>query len=80
MRKVNGATRAACFLMQFFFMSVKRRREIFIFEILTKTRACISKYFILSLKMKTIRAEQAKVHFVYFVQRDQHGIIEKHLT
>ena len=30
--------------------------------------------------MKTIRAKQAKVHFAYFVQRDQHGIIAKDLT
>ena len=27
--------------------------------------------------MKTIRAKQAKVHFAYFVQRDQHEIIAK---
>ena len=30
--------------------------------------------------MKTIRAKQAKVQFAYFVQRDQHRIIEKDLT
>ena len=30
--------------------------------------------------MKTIRAKQAKVHLAYFVRRDQHGIIAKHLT
>ena len=40
-----------------------------------------SKSSILSLYMKTIRAKQAKVHFAYLVQRDQHGIIiAKHLT
>ena len=27
----------------------------------------------------TIHAKQAKVHFAYFVQRDQHGITAKHL-
>ena len=32
------------------------------------------------LYMKTIRAKQAKVHSVYFIQRDQHGIIAKKLT
>ena len=30
--------------------------------------------------MKTIRAKQAKVHFGYFVQRDQHEIIARDLT
>ena len=30
--------------------------------------------------MITIRAKQAKVHLAYFVQRDQHGVIAKHLT
>lgn len=30
--------------------------------------------------MKTIRFRQAKVHFAYFVQRDQYGIVAKHLT
>jgi len=30
--------------------------------------------------MKTTRAKQAKVHFAYFVQRDQHGIIARDLT
>ena len=30
--------------------------------------------------MKTIRAKQAKVYFAYFVRRDEHGIIAKHLT
>ena len=29
--------------------------------------------------MKTIRAKQAKVYFVYFVQRDQHRIISNFL-
>ena len=38
------------------------------------------KLFIFCLCMKTIRAKQAKVHFVYFVQRDQHGVIAKDLT
>ena len=27
--------------------------------------------------MKTIPAKQEKVHFAYFVQRDQHGILAK---
>ena len=61
-------------------MSAKRRREIFTFEVLTTTGARSSKSFILCLYMKTIRAWQAKVHSVYLVQRDQHGIIEKDLT
>ena len=30
--------------------------------------------------MKTVRAKQGKEHFAYFVQRDQHGVIAKHLT
>ena len=57
--------------------STKRRREIFIFEVLTTTRAHNSKCFLLCLYMKTIGAKQAKVHSAYFVQHDQHGIIAK---
>ena len=52
---------------------------MFIFEVLTTTRARISKSFIPCLYMKTIRAKQAKVYFAYFVLRDQRGIITKHL-
>ena len=60
--------------------SAKWRREIFIFEVLTKTGARSSKSFILCLYMKIIRAKKAKVHSVYFAGRDQHGIIAKDLT
>ena len=40
--------------------SVKRRREILIFEVLSTSRARNSKFFILCLCMKIIRAKQAK--------------------
>ena len=56
--------------------SAKRRREIFIFEVLTTIRARGRKSLIICIYMKTIRAKQAKVHFAYFVLRDQHGIID----
>ena len=40
-----------------------------------------SKSFILCFYMETVRAKkQVKVYFTYFVQRDQHGVIAKHLT
>ena len=45
-----------------------------------QTRARSSKSFTLFLYVKTIRTKQAKVQFVYSVQRDQHGIIAKYLT
>ena len=76
----NRAARAARFLMQFFDVVSKWRREIFIFEVLTKTRARSSKSFILCLFMKIISAKQAMVYFAYFVQCGQHGIIENRLT
>ena len=60
--------------------SAKQRREFFIFEVLTTMQARSRKSFILFLCMKTIRPKQAKVHFAYFVQCDQLGIIAKHLT
>ena len=60
--------------------SAKRPREIFIFEVLTTTRAPSSKSFTLCLYMKTIPTTQAKVQFACFVQRDQHGIIAKYVT
>ena len=53
---------------------------MFIFEVLTTTRARSSKSFALCLFMKTIRAKQATVQFAYFVQREQHEIIAKDLT
>ena len=39
MRKNNRVARAARFLLQFLTKPAKRRREIFVFEVLTKTRA-----------------------------------------
>ena len=80
MKKNNRAARAARFLVQFLTKSAKRPREIFIFDVRTTMRALSSKSFILSLYMKTIRAKQAKGQFACFIQRDQHGIVTKHLT
>ena len=80
MKKNNRAARAARFLCNVLTYSAKRRREIFIFEVLTTTRARRIKSFSLCLYMKTIRIKQAKVHSAYFAQRDQHGIITKDLT
>ena len=66
--------RAARLLMSF----SKRRREIFLFEVLTATRARSSKSLILCLCMITIGTKQVKVHLAFFcMQRDQHGIIAK---
>ena len=76
MKKNNRAARAARFLVQCFdVVCQKRRREIFIFEVLTATGSRSSKSFLLCLYTKTIRDKQAKEHSAYFVQRDQHGII-----
>ena len=56
----------------------RQRPEIFADLIfLTTTRIRSTKSFILCLYRNTIRAKQAKVHFTYFVQRDQYGIIVK---
>ena len=76
MEKNNRAAHAARFLVQCFDVSAKRRREIFILEVLTTTRARSSKSFTLCLY---IRTKQAKVQFASFVQRDQNGIIAKYL-
>ena len=68
------------FWSNFLTWSAKRRREIFThFEILTTT-ASSSKSVVVCLHMKTICAKQANVHFAYFVQHDQLGIITEHLT
>ena len=69
--------------MQIYGLFYCRRRRGYLsslFEVLTTTGAHSSKFFILCLYMKTIRAKQAKVHFAYFVQRDQHGIIATDLN
>ena len=50
------------------------------FDSPTKVRGRGRKCLFLCLYMKTIRAKQAKVYFAYFVQRDQDGIISRHLT
>ena len=77
LRKNDRAARAARLLMSF----SKRRREIFLFEVLTATRARSSKSLILCLCMITIGIKQVKVHLAFFcMQRDQHGIIAKWLT
>ena len=60
--------------------SAKQRREFFIFEVLTTMQAHSRKSFILFRCMKTFRLKQAKLHFAYFVQCDQLGIIAKHFT
>ena len=54
-----------------------QRREMFIFEVLTTTRARSRSF---CLGVKAIRAKKAKVHFNHSLRRDQHGIIAKHLT
>ena len=51
-----------------------------VFEVLTTTQAPRSKPFILCLYIKSIRVNQAEVHWAYFVKSDQHGIIATHLT
>ena len=71
----------ARFLVQHFDVVCQTtKNEILIFEVLTTTRARSSKSFTLCLCVKIIRAKQAKVHFAYFAQHDQLGIIAKHLT
>ena len=80
MRKKSVLHVRHAFCCKFLTQSAKWRREISIFEVLTTTRAHSSKSFILCLWMKTIRANQAKVQFAYFVERDQLRIIAKHLT
>ena len=71
MRNVNRAPRAARFLVQ-----GSLANDDVTFLITTRARSSLS--FIFCLCMKTIGAKKAKVHFAYFVQRDQHGITVKH--
>ena len=78
-KKNDRGARAARFLLQCFDLVGQQRRDMFIFEVLTTTQTRSSKSFILFLCVKAIRAEQAKVHLIYFVRRDQHGIIPKQL-
>ena len=49
MRKNNRAAREARFLVQLLIYSPKQRGKIFIFEVLTTTRACSRKSCILCL-------------------------------
>ena len=76
MRKNNRAARAARFLVQILdytfvvFQTTTRQREF----------AAVNLSFLAFTSLITIRAKQAKVPLVYFVQRDQRGIIAKYLT
>ena len=82
MKKNNRAARAArkAFCCNFLTWSIMCQREIFIFKVLTTTRDRTRKSFILCLNMKTIRAKQANSRFAPLVQREQYGIVTKHLT
>jgi len=75
-RKNNRSARAARFLVQILdytfvvFQTMTRQREF----------AAVNLSFLAFTSLITIRAKQAKVPLVYFVQRDQRGIIAKYLT
>ena len=75
MRKNNPAAHVARFLVHFLTKSAGQR-EIFIFEVLTKTEA----FSIPFLYVKTIRTKKTEVHFACFVKRYKHGIIVKTLN
>ena len=79
MRNNNHAARAARFLVQFFDVVCQMTTWNF------RTSGSYDnvsgrKSFLLSLYMKTILEKQAKAHFTYFIQSDQHGLIAKHLS
>ena len=74
-RKIIGLLMRHAFWCNFLTKSVKQWGKIFIFEVQTTAPACSRKSFFLCLYMKTIGAKQAKLHFAYFVQLDQHGLI-----
>ena len=80
-RKNNRAARTARFLLQIFDVVCQTVNDVN-FHVWgsddNSNRS--SKSFILCLYVKTIRAKQARVHFAYFVRRDQHGVIAKPLT
>ena len=78
MKKHNSDARAAPFLAQFVDVGFVKYSVLRFWRQLDT--AAVNLSLILCLYMKTIRAKQAKVHFAYFVQRDHHGIIAKHLT
>ena len=56
------------FWFKFLTQSAKRRRGIFIFEVLTTTRTCSSKSFMFLLFHDNCSCQQAKVHLAHFVQ------------
>ena len=74
MRKNNRAAHAARFSVLFVRVVCQS------FKVLTTTPGGSTISSILCLSMKTIRFKLAKVLFTYFVQREQLGIIAKHVT
>ena len=79
MRENNRATRASRSLVHFFWRSLPNDNVKFSFFGFWRQRESAAvNSFILSLHMKTIHAKKAKVYIAYFVQRNQHGTIEKH--
>ena len=80
-RENNRAARAACFLVKFFYVVYQITTWNFHFWGSDDDASPQQQIFhSLPLYMKTIRAKQAKVHVAYFVRRDLHGIIAKHLS
>ena len=81
MRQKKRATRAGRILEQFF--DVVCQMTTWNFHIWASDDNASPQqkiFFILLPYMKNLRAKQANVHFAYFMQRDQYGIIAKHLT
>lgn len=77
LKKNNRGARAARFLLQFFLYSGPNNNvtcSYLRFWWQRKPAAVNLSFFALAWK-PCIRAEQAKVHFIYFALRDQHAII-----
>lgn len=77
MTKNNRYARAARSLMT---LSVKWRREIFRYEVLSTTRAHTLNLSLVAFVWKLLMPCKWKRRFAHSLQRDQHGIIGKHLT
>ena len=74
-RKNNRAARAARFLVQLIDVVCRATTWNFHSWGSDDNWARGRRSLIICIYMKTIRTMQAKVHFAYFVLRDQHGII-----
>ena len=80
MGKNNRAPRAERFLAQIFDVVCQMTMEFSYLRSRRQREPAAVNLSSSAFTWRTVRAKQAKKHFAYFLQRDQHGVIAKQLA